>query len=337
MKGKYSIQIEDVKICYKFTISRNITIIQGDSATGKTQLVELLMDKFTGTKSINYNIERVDSKADGSLPEVFAFPAATPFWKNQLAEMKNAIIFFDENCTFVKTKDFANIIKQSDCYFVIINRNRLDMLPYSIEEVYEIVEDKKYPKLKKTYNKFVRKYGDSQEKIIPDAILTEDSNSGYQFAKAAFSSSKITPCSGKANVANIIRIATEDSIIALVDGAAFGPEMSRVNDQKKIRDLQGKQTIIFAPESFEWCILRSRLFYDKCKKQLDETYNYADSKEYGSWEQYYTNLLVDLTRNTPAAYTKSNLNEFYLGDNSIKAIKEIYDCIDEGLANMSLF
>ena len=45
----------------------------------------------------------------------------------------------------------------------------------------------------------------------------------------------------------------------------------------------------------------------------------------------------ELTRNTPAAYTKSNLNEFYLGDNSIKAIKEIYDCIDEGLANMSLF
>ena len=82
---------------------------------------------------------------------------------------------------------------------------------------------------------------------------------------------------------------------------------------------------------------RLRLFYDKCKKQLDETYNYADSKEYGSWEQYYTDLLIELTRNTPAAYTKSNLNEFYLGDNSIKAIKEIYDCIDEGLANMSLF
>ena len=101
--------------------------------------------------------------------------------------------------------------------------------------------------------------------------------------------------------------------------------------------MMGVSVYVFAPKSFELCILRSWLFHDKCKKQLDETYNYADSKEYASWEQYYPDLLIELTRNTPAAYTKSNLNEFYLGDNSIKAIKEIYDCIDEGLANMSLF
>lgn len=48
--------------------------------------------------------------------------------------------------------------------------------------------------------------------------------------------------------------------------------------------MMGVSVYVFAPESFELCILRSRLFHDKCKKQLDETYNYADSKEYGSWE-----------------------------------------------------
>lgn len=131
------------------------------------------------------------------------------------------------------------------------------------------------------------------------------------------------------------KTATDKSLF-IVDGAAFG---AYIDDLATIitKHMMGVSVYVFAPESFELCILRSRLFHDKCKKQLDETYNYADSKEYGSWEQYYPDLLIELTRNTPAAYTKSNLNEFYLGDNSIKAIKEIYDCIDEGLANMSLF
>lgn len=335
MKGRYTIQIEDNRLCYKFDITRNITLIQGDSATGKTKLIRMIRDHARGNKSIHLIINTWSTAE--KLPEIRVIASDDDLWEYRIQTAHNTIFFLDEDCTFVKTQKFASVVKNADCYFVIINRNRLSMLPYSLEEVYEIAEDKKYPKLKKTYNKFVRKYGDNQEKIVPDVILTEDSNSDYQFAKAAFSCNKIMPCNGKDNVATLISENTENKIIAIVDGAAFGPEIEDVAAQKRIRALSNKQTVIFAPESFEWCILRSRLFYDKCKKQLDETYNYADSKEYGSWEQYYTDLLIELTRNTPAAYTKSNLNEFYLGDNSIKAIKEIYDCIDEGLADMSLF
>ncbi|MDE5892733.1 MAG: Fis family transcriptional regulator, partial [Acetatifactor sp.] len=38
MKGKYRVIVENKNIKYDFEIKRNITIIKGDSATGKTAL-----------------------------------------------------------------------------------------------------------------------------------------------------------------------------------------------------------------------------------------------------------------------------------------------------------
>ena len=42
MTGKHRIIIETERIKYDFTIKRNITVILGNSATGKTTLVDLL-------------------------------------------------------------------------------------------------------------------------------------------------------------------------------------------------------------------------------------------------------------------------------------------------------
>ena len=42
MKGKYEIVVKDSRIQYKFTITRNITILRGDSATGKTTLINMI-------------------------------------------------------------------------------------------------------------------------------------------------------------------------------------------------------------------------------------------------------------------------------------------------------
>ena len=42
MKGKYHIIVQNNRLRYELDIRRNITIIRGDSATGKTKLIELL-------------------------------------------------------------------------------------------------------------------------------------------------------------------------------------------------------------------------------------------------------------------------------------------------------
>ena len=44
MKGKYRIIVENKKIRYDFEVKRNITIIKGDSATGKTTLADMIAE-----------------------------------------------------------------------------------------------------------------------------------------------------------------------------------------------------------------------------------------------------------------------------------------------------
>ena len=46
MKGSYEIIVANAKVRYEFTVRRNITIIKGDSATGKTTLVEMIREYY---------------------------------------------------------------------------------------------------------------------------------------------------------------------------------------------------------------------------------------------------------------------------------------------------
>ena len=39
MKGKYEVVVKSRRVQYKFSVIRNITILRGDSATGKTTLI----------------------------------------------------------------------------------------------------------------------------------------------------------------------------------------------------------------------------------------------------------------------------------------------------------
>ena len=46
MKGTYLVTVGNSALQYKFEIRRNITIIKGDSATGKTTLVEMIGEYY---------------------------------------------------------------------------------------------------------------------------------------------------------------------------------------------------------------------------------------------------------------------------------------------------
>lgn len=46
MKGSYHIIVQNSRVFFEFDIKRNITVIRGDSATGKTTLISLI-DEFS--------------------------------------------------------------------------------------------------------------------------------------------------------------------------------------------------------------------------------------------------------------------------------------------------
>ena len=64
-------------------------------------------------------------------------------WRESLVPIRGSIVFIDECNAFVKSEDFAVSIKESDNYFVIVTRDDLPNLPYSVNEIYGIRQSNK--------------------------------------------------------------------------------------------------------------------------------------------------------------------------------------------------
>ena len=56
MKGGYDFKVKSKKLLFEFTIRRNITVIKGDSATGKTTLLHINRASF---KMLLYSIHEI--------------------------------------------------------------------------------------------------------------------------------------------------------------------------------------------------------------------------------------------------------------------------------------
>ena len=302
MKGIHKVVISTKYLKYEFDLRRNLTIIRGDSATGKTTLVDMVRTHMNDGDSgpVTLNCDKSCYVVEGNI--------------------QDSIVFIDEGNEFVKTKDFARAIQQTDNYYVIVTREGLPALPYSVEEVYGIRTSGKYGALKQSYHSFYRIYPDSTtENIKPEKILTEDSNSGYQFFDAVCAEHQMQcdTANGKSNVFSYLKAHRNEKILVIADGAAFGPEMDRVLQLVQTR----KNLALYLPESFEWLILSSGILKDAETTQILQTpSNYIDSKKYFSWERYFTELLTEKTSRTYLNYTKKTLNEAYLNDGTKNAI-----------------
>ena len=289
MKGCYRIVVSNSKIRYDFTVRRNIPIIKGDSATGKTNLVEMIREHYeSGDHSgIELSCDRVCRVLAGR------------DWKILLAAIHESIIFIDEDNEFLPTNEFAEAVRESDNYYVIVTREGLPNLPYSVEEIYGIRESGKYASLKQTYNEFYHIYGRTEYKktVRPEYVIVEDSNSGYEFYEALSKNGGYTVSSagGKSNIYGMIMKNPERNILIIADGAAFGAEMDRIMKLLKRR----KGIVLYLPESFEWLILKSGIIPDgKLKEILETPENYIESGSFFSWERFFTATLTEMTRDS---------------------------------------
>ena len=227
MKGKYSVFVQNNRLRYEFTISRNITIIRGDSATGKTTLLDLL------------NAYDRDGESSGVLVkcDVPCVVIGGQRWEENLQFIHNSIVFIDECNRFIKSEDFAVRVKESDNYFVIVTRDDLPNLPYSVKEIYGIRESGKYAGLKQVYNEFYCLYGELEnaELAQEDVVIAEDSNAGFDFFSSLCDGRvNCISANGKSNVFKALQEHRKEKVLVIADGAAFGCEMEKVMQLIKI-------------------------------------------------------------------------------------------------------
>ena len=119
MKGKYEVIVQNRRLQYKFTINRNITILRGDSATGKTTLIDMIAayQQNGAASGITIRCQKDCTVLTGLR------------WQENISLIHDSIVFIDEGDAFVLSADFARAIKNSDNYYVIATRSSLFHLP----------------------------------------------------------------------------------------------------------------------------------------------------------------------------------------------------------------
>ncbi len=317
MKGKYHIIIQNNRIKFEFDIKRNITVIRGDSATGKTTLMNMVetYERLGEESGISLSCSRNCRTLNNSN------------WENVIGQNHESIIFIDEDTKVINTEEFASKVKNSDNYYVIISRENLPFLPYSVEEVYGIHCSGKYADVRQTYNSFYRLYSfdENSRHGKADAVIVEDSNSGYEFFSSIVGEDiKCISAGGKSKIKVIVKSNKGNKILVIADGAAFGSEMGELYLYMQ----SNPEVYIYLPESFEWIVLASGLIDgNRIADIIDHPEDFIESSEYFSWENYFTKLLVQETKDTYLRYNKSHLNKTYLNDKEAGALLKVIAAI----------
>ena len=194
MVGAYKIRVHNNSGSYTFELKRNLTVLRGSSGRGKTTLYDMIRDynRYGKNSGVSVSCDR----------DIFALDDKN--WADFIEKHPGSIIVIDEDNEYIRSTDFARIVKGSDNYFLLITRCYLANLPISVDEIYELTGNKN--------NKLVRIYTDENRMFnkpyigrlpfIPEVIITEDSNSGFQFFNAIAKENNIKCISaeGKSNI-----------------------------------------------------------------------------------------------------------------------------------------
>ena len=311
MKGRHNIIVRNRRVQYKFSVERNITILCGDSATGKTTLIDMIASyQRTGDQS------GIEIRSDKPLAVLTGLN-----WELILSNTRDSIVFIDEGERFVLTRDFARAAQNSDNYFVIATRASLPNLPYSTKEIYGIknTSGNRYQGTKRLYAEFFPIYEDAgHASLRPDLVILEDTNAGFEFFSHYFRGMGIRCLSagGKSNIFGLLAKEAYHTALVIADGAAFGSEIKEILSLRKARSI-----IVYLPESFEWIVLKSDVLKDgKVRDILTDPAEHIASEAYFSWERFFTALLIEQSRETYLQYSKSKLNPNYLQDAVVKEI-----------------
>lgn len=221
MRGTYEIKVSNVNVSFTLELERNITILSGDSATGKTTLIEMLRDFEESGRSSGVTVHckrpcRVLTNAD---------------WEYRLNGIRDSIVFLDEGNSFVKSEAFARAIQSSSNYYVIVTRESLYQLPYSVNAILKL---KTTGRRGKTYVRAYPQYDHLADPVSEisriQEIVTEDSNVGHEMFDHIAAENHISCISaqGKSNVFSQLANRTADRVLVIADGAAFGSELEKI-------------------------------------------------------------------------------------------------------------
>ena len=273
---------------YNFSckLYRRLTVITGDSAGGKTTLVEVLTGTIPGvTVKCSLNVKPVNEVS----------------WESMLMKEKDTILFFDD-LTCVETKHFADMCKKflvkNNLYLVIIDRaisqfdfeaesKNLDRLSISVNEIYEMKNDGNNYWLEAVEIPVTNDFSNF------DCILSEDSGNGFLFFNT-FIRNVVAATNGKDSIIQDVKelIRVHSKILVMIDLATFGCHWNEFRQRFRYTD-----AVYVLPdrECFEQMLLESN-FLNRIPEMQTELRNPIEyANRFISWETYYEDLIYRIT------------------------------------------
>lgn len=290
-----SIEVRNKRYNCDLVLKHKVSVIKGDSGTGKTWLTKALID-ISGGYKVTYS-QRV-----------------TPVllneheWEHQLTgDYNDTPLFIVDDCDFVFTKEFGSMFNHTGiCYLILIIRTstrvgkleRMNTISVSGDAIYNFVANGVEHTITADVN---FKTVQVNKEIHCNKILCEDSGSGYTFFKHLYGKSNVTSSFGKDNIVDHIISKYEeysklDSLLLIVDYSAIGLRLKEILSILKFCDVNVYMIVKY--KSFEYMLLRSNMF------NLSEEDICRDELSYPSLEVACESLLTSLTKGKIYAYDK---------------------------------
>lgn len=110
MRGEHLVTVRNNKVQIKLPIRRNLTILKGRSAIGKSTLIDLVgqFDEIGPDSGVIVNCDVPCKVLSGKK------------WQRDLESISGSIVFIDEDNAFMRSREFAHAAKNSDNYYVLV-------------------------------------------------------------------------------------------------------------------------------------------------------------------------------------------------------------------------
>jgi len=252
-----------------------VTVITGDSATGKSEFYRLV-SRFNHSSSFckYYN-------EDGS--PTCPIMTIERYFSISVDNDKN-IIVIDEDSEFLDKNNISktiNLIKTSKNYFLIILRDmkKLSDLSIPISNINSIKHSKNLNVIEPYFPKHI--YSSYKNKPIINYIICEDSKSSLLFFRDYYNFSydnNLFTSKGKDNLSKKLQhkiSAGLDNILIVLDACALGLRIYELF--KTIKDYPSKKIYILDWRSYEYYLVKSRNIKDIA---IQQTLIYNEEKFY---------------------------------------------------------
>lgn len=206
----FNIEVVGSDCHYLIDVSKRLSVILGDSSTGKTFLIKVLRKKTTKVIS-RFKVRWIDQT------ENFNIYTNTCF----LIDLDS-----DNALDIIKCTNKVDVVT-NNLYFIYLGRGSIKSLPLSIDSIYEF-------KQVKGITRNVQRYTPEMSYIINDKVssfVTEDSKSGLEFIKAC------EPNTWSLDGASNYRKLSNENL-AFIDALGFGGYIEEFLYYAKLHNIQ---------------------------------------------------------------------------------------------------